>query len=115
MNLYYIGCTFGLYNNWDALLLSFNSGSILITFDVQGDHDAIEAALLEDLSSGNIQLSFNGHILTPDNYLIVDGKEVTPVSNGYKYAYLLSVKEQKYNQGFYSLCTFNMAVKYNSL
>ena len=64
----------------EIYLSSFNAGSILIAFDMQGDLDSVQADMLEDLSNGNIVLSFNGHTLRPDNYLMVDGKEVTTVS-----------------------------------
>ncbi|XP_072025340.1 fibrocystin-L-like [Amphiura filiformis] len=62
------------YATFSNVLIS--EGSILITFDVQGDVVSTQNQMLEDLSNGMITLSFNGYTLSADNYLQVDGKEV---------------------------------------
>ncbi len=48
-------------------------GSILVSFDIQGDLDATQEAIWSDIQSGNITLTFNGYTLTPDQYLQVGG------------------------------------------
>ncbi|XP_072025336.1 uncharacterized protein [Amphiura filiformis] len=65
-----------MYQNATFSNVVISEGSILITFDVQGDIVSTQNQMLEDLSNGMITLSFNGYTLSADNYLQVDGKEV---------------------------------------
>ena len=56
-------------------------GSILITFDMEGDIETLEATkdkLWEDLEAGLVTLNFNGFILTADPYLLIDGEVYDP-------------------------------------
>ncbi|XP_071793632.1 fibrocystin-L-like isoform X1 [Asterias amurensis] len=54
--------------------VSLERGSILVSFDIQGDLDATQEEIWTDIQSGDIVLTFDGYTLTPDEYLQVDGE-----------------------------------------
>ncbi|XP_071792804.1 fibrocystin-L-like isoform X2 [Asterias amurensis] len=61
--------------------VSIERGSILVSFDIQGDLNATQEEIWSDIQSGDITLTFNGYTLTPVQYLQVGavtyGEETT--------------------------------------
>ena len=51
-------------------------GSILVTFDIQGDLTGTQDALSQDVSNGIIILTFDGNTLVPSSILLPGGEEV---------------------------------------
>ncbi len=51
-------------------------GSIIVTFDIQGDLNATQEAIAQDVSNGIIVLNFGGNVLVPSSILLPDGEEV---------------------------------------
>ena len=54
------------------------SGSIVVTFDIQGDVATVQQLIYDDLQAGSFVINFDGNTLVANSVLLVDGEEFNP-------------------------------------
>ncbi|XP_038070546.1 fibrocystin-L-like isoform X1 [Patiria miniata] len=65
----------GKYNGVAISNVLIERGSVLISFDMQGDVDTAVEELWTDVQGGHFSLEFDGRTLEAESYLLVDGDE----------------------------------------
>ncbi|KAJ8026005.1 Fibrocystin-L [Holothuria leucospilota] len=80
LEIYFLNHIAPVYDNVTFSNVVISEGSILITFDITGDVENAQADIWEDILEGEMVLTFNGHTLEADTYLLVDGDQYGPTA-----------------------------------
>ncbi|XP_071828580.1 fibrocystin-L-like isoform X3 [Apostichopus japonicus] len=82
LEIYFLNQIAPEYANASFSNVEISEGSILISFDVTGDAEEVQAEMWEDILEGQLVLDFNGHVLEADTFLLVEGEDYNgPTAN----------------------------------